>query len=473
MHAGPVAGLVAQMLLMAAIAAAVAVSGVSLNAAGWVVGVACGLITNLALAYGLAHYRADRMSPADWVTLARATLAVGVAALVAASFGQRVDIAMLVSLAALALVLDALDGWVARRTVTGTLGARFDGEVDAFLILVLSVYVARSSGAWVLAIGAARYVFLAAEWPLAWMRAPLPPRNWRKVVAAIQGIVLAIAVAGVLSVAVTQAALVGALVLLTESFVRDVWWLWRRRHRARDGPLVDVPAGRSHTLIGPALTILAALIVWLALVAPDQPQQLEPTAFMRVPLEGLVLVASVAFLPTIARRILAGIAGPALALLVIVKILNFGFFTTFDRPFDPIGDSSNVGVGIETLRAAVGHSEANLIVVGVVLGAVVLVVLTTFAVFRLTRVAVGQRRRATRTVTALGAVWALCWMFGAHLLSHTPIASTSAAGLVVDEVRAVQADFHDQGCSPTRFGRTASATLPAASCSPPCAGRMS
>ena len=49
----------------------------------------------------------------------------------------------------------------ARRTGTASpLGARFDGEVDAFLILVLSVYVARSIGPWVFAIGAARYVFL-------------------------------------------------------------------------------------------------------------------------------------------------------------------------------------------------------------------------------------------------------------------------------------------------------------------------
>ena len=125
------------------------------------------------------------------MTLARATLAVGVAALVADSFGEPAPVTMLVSLAALALALDAVDGWVARRTrTTATLGAHFDGEVDAFLILVLSVYVARSAGAWVLAIGAARYAFLAAGWPLPWMRAPLPPRYWRKVVAATQGIVL-------------------------------------------------------------------------------------------------------------------------------------------------------------------------------------------------------------------------------------------------------------------------------------------
>ena len=122
-------------------------------------------------------------------------------------------------------------GRAAHGTATA-LGAQFDGEVDAFLILVLSVYVARSTGAWVLAIGAARYAFLAAGWLLPWMREPLPPRYWRKVVAATQGIVLTIAAADVLPLALTQIALAVALALLAESFGRDVWWLWSRRHAA-------------------------------------------------------------------------------------------------------------------------------------------------------------------------------------------------------------------------------------------------
>jgi hypothetical protein len=144
---------------IAALAVIVALSGVGVSGAGWVVGVTGGVITNVALARGLSRYRCDRLGPADWVTLARATLAIGVAGLVADSFHQPVPVTMLVSLAVIALALDAVDGWVARRTrTTGMLGARFDAEVDAFLILILSVYVARSAGAWVLAIGAARYL---------------------------------------------------------------------------------------------------------------------------------------------------------------------------------------------------------------------------------------------------------------------------------------------------------------------------
>src|SRR3954465_1429895 len=245
-QAGPVTGRIAQVRLLAAFA----------GRAGWVVGVACGVVTNAALGRGLARYRINRLGPADWVTLARATLAVGVAALTADSFDEPVPVALLVMLAAVALVLDAVDGWVARRTRTAAaLGARFDAEVDAFLILVLSVYVARSAGTWVLAIGAARYAFLAAGWALPWMRAPLPPRSWLKVVAATQGIALTVAAADVLPAAVTDAALVVALALLAESFGRDVLWLRSQRLSAA----------------AQALTVVALLLVWVAVVSPDKP----------------------------------------------------------------------------------------------------------------------------------------------------------------------------------------------------------
>ena len=62
------------------------------------------------------------------MTLTRASLACGVGALVAACAAGR----LLVALAAVALVLDAVDGRVARRTGTvSPFGARFDMEVDA------------------------------------------------------------------------------------------------------------------------------------------------------------------------------------------------------------------------------------------------------------------------------------------------------------------------------------------------------
>jgi phosphatidylglycerophosphate synthase len=218
-------GLIAQLALLAALAA---VAG--LGAAGWLAGIAYALVTCAALHWGLHRAGAPGFGPADRVTMTRAVLAGGVAALTADSFSRPVPVPMLVALAAVALALDAADGQVARRTGTSSeLGARFDMEADAFLILVLSVCVASQAGAWVLAIGAMRYAYVAASWALPWMRGTLPPRYWRKVVAAMQGVTLAVVAAGLLPHPLAAAALVVALALLGESFGRDVLWLWVHR----------------------------------------------------------------------------------------------------------------------------------------------------------------------------------------------------------------------------------------------------
>ena len=129
--------------------------------------------------------------------------------------------------------------------------------------------------------------------------------------------------------------------------------------------------------------------------------------------------------------------------MVIVKILNFGFFATFDRPFDPVGDWSYTGIGIETMRDSIGGTGANLAIVGAAVLCVGVLVLMTLAVVCLTRVAAVHRRWSLQAVTVLGVVWVLCWVFGAQLVSGAPVASASAAGLAVDEVRAVQAGLED------------------------------
>ncbi|MCW3017725.1 MAG: CDP-alcohol phosphatidyltransferase, partial [Solirubrobacterales bacterium] len=188
----PLAGAVGTLFLLAVLARTVGIGG-----AGWLVGLASGLLLNATLGRALWRDPSATLGWASWVTLIRATLAVGVAALTAASFERDVAVATLVTLASVALALDFVDGWIARRTATqSVLGAKLDGEVDAFLILVLSLEVAPTAGGWVLAIGLARYVFLAAGWRLHWMRAPLPPRDWRKTVTAAQGVALVIAASG-------------------------------------------------------------------------------------------------------------------------------------------------------------------------------------------------------------------------------------------------------------------------------------
>ncbi|MEV0716650.1 CDP-alcohol phosphatidyltransferase family protein [Asanoa sp. NPDC050611] len=183
------------------------------------------------LQHGLSSSGLKRYGPADWVTAARTVLIGVVAALVVDSLEHAPAVGAIVGLVVVALLLDGVDGQVARRTgTTSAFGARFDMEADSFLVLVLSVYVAPAAGWWVLAIGGMRYAFVLGIWSTRWMRGTLPPRYWRKVVAATQGVALVTATAGVLPFRATVVLLLVAFALLVESFGRDVLWLWWDGH---------------------------------------------------------------------------------------------------------------------------------------------------------------------------------------------------------------------------------------------------
>jgi hypothetical protein len=239
---------------------------------------------------------------------------------------------------------------------------------------------------------------------------------------------------------VSRILLAVALMMLAESFGRDVWWLWRHRDHA---PARRAPARARHPVETAVLTLLALAVVWAALVAPIRPWLLTPGSFVRLPLEGLVVVGLALALPTRARRLLPWLIGPALGVLVLIKLFDFGFFIAFDRPFNPVEDWSYLSIGAGTVRDTFSTRVADLAVVVAVLIGLTALVIPALAVGQLTRVAAGHRRRSLQTVGVLTAVWALCWVFGVEV-SGARIASTSAAHLAVSEVHAVRADLRDQ-----------------------------
>jgi phosphatidylglycerophosphate synthase len=433
---GPLAGLVGTVAILAVLAATVGIGG-----AGWLVGLVCGLTLNLMLARALWREPAAGLGWASWVTLTRATLAVGVAALTAASFELPVATAPLVTLASIALALDFVDGWVARRTKTqSALGAKLDGEVDAFLILVLSIEVAPTVGGWVLLIGLARYLFLAAGWARPWLQAPLPRRDWRKTVTAAQGIALVIAASGVPPLWLSSVLLAVALALLAESFGRDVWWLWRHRDEA---PAHAPVAWIRHPVTTTIATVLSLAIVWFTLVFPIRPWLLTPGAFVRIPLEGLVIVGLAVALPTRARRVMPWIVGPLLGVLVLVKAFDLGFFIAFDRTFNPVEDWSYFSIGFATVRDTFGSRDEDLAIVAALIVGLSALVVPALAVAQLTRVAGRHRRRSVQVVAGLAAVCAVSWLAGAQV-SGAGIATANASHLAIGEVRAVQTDFRTE-----------------------------
>jgi len=178
------------------------------------------------------------LGAANRITLARGVLVCQLAGALVAPSWLVSHAHWLVGAAALALACDGLDGWVARRTGTETaFGARFDMELDALLILVLSlcVLVTGKAGGWVLAIGGMRYALVAAMRPWPWLGAPLPESQRRKAVCVWQVASLLCALSPWVPGALAQVLLALSLALLAWSFALDVSWL-RRVSRARRAP---------------------------------------------------------------------------------------------------------------------------------------------------------------------------------------------------------------------------------------------
>jgi phosphatidylglycerophosphate synthase len=133
-------------------------------------------------------------------------------------------------LAAVALALDGLDGWLARREGrVSDFGARFDMEVDTALALVLALHLwlGGSVGAFVLILGLPRYLFVGAAQLLPWLTAPLPQRFGRKAVCVLQVAALIVLQLPFVSGPYGNILTMGVAAALIWSFGRDIVWLWR------------------------------------------------------------------------------------------------------------------------------------------------------------------------------------------------------------------------------------------------------
>jgi phosphatidylglycerophosphate synthase len=183
------------------------------------------------------HSRARTFSVADVVTLVRGLgvcFIAGLALQALAGGLTRQGLLTMIIMGTLCLVLDGVDGWVARaRREASAFGARFDVETDAAMLVVLSIAVAALgiAGWWVLAIAGLRYGYVAMSLLVPALRTPLPYRYSGKVIAVAQAVALLAALTFRLTYGehwVSTAFLLAALASLCWSFGRSV--MWQLRH---------------------------------------------------------------------------------------------------------------------------------------------------------------------------------------------------------------------------------------------------
>lgn len=197
------------------------------------IGAFLGFLVPMAAVAHILHRPDARIGPGDWVTLARTVLIGLTFAAMAMSLQGQCSIRStgIVIISVVAVVLDGIDGHVARALGTAsTSGARFDLETDAAFTLGLSVAVGSILGWWVVMIGAMRYLYLAVSWRVPALRRPLPASRLRKVIGVTQTLVLCAALIPFIPAAIAWWSVAAALAALTWSFGRDA--------RQQLGPLV-------------------------------------------------------------------------------------------------------------------------------------------------------------------------------------------------------------------------------------------
>jgi hypothetical protein len=205
-----------------------------------------------------------------------------------------------------------------------------------------------------------------------------------------------------------------------------------------------VGPGRRRAVLGGIGTAVAALLVLAVFTSPIETSTMTPAAFLRLPVEALVAVVLLLVVPARTRRWVAGTLGLLLGVVAIWKILDLGFLSVLQRPFDPALDWTLFDDAESFLSDSIGKPGAIGVAVVAGLLALGLPVLLARAALRLSGPLTRRRTATARTLAALSAVWITCAVLGAQLVPGIPFADRNVSQLARDRALMVRAGILDQ-----------------------------
>lgn len=199
-------------------------------------------------------------------------------------------------------------------------------------------------------------------------------------------------------------------------------------------------------------TALAVALVWFAVAGPDTVADLTGPGLVALPLDGVLLVALLAWGdpqwvgwmgPGRAKALLT-VVGVFLGLVSLVRLLDLGFGWALDRPFDPLSDWAYLG----SARALLADVSSPLVAVLALVGAAVLVLAflaaLPWALHRLSTVARHHPTGGRRAAVALGVGWLVCAAAGLQVAPDRPLATTGAVGMVARHVVLAKDELRDR-----------------------------
>lgn len=222
--------------------------------------------------------------------------------------------------------------------------------------------------------------------------------------------------------------------------------------------------GGTRRVVAGWVLVLGLALIWFALVAPGRPDRITPLAFLRLPVEAVAWAGLALLLPRGIGRVVTVVVGVLLGLLVVVKLVDLGFWAVLDRPFRPLTDGGNLAAALDFVTQSSGPVAAIAAVVGGGLTALALVAGMPILLGRVGRVVTRHRRRSVWAVTAAGVAWTVSAVLGLAAVPYAPIASADAGRLAVEQARSIAADVGqaraiDAAAATDRFRSPSGGTL--------------
>jgi hypothetical protein len=201
---------------------------------------------------------------------------------------------------------------------------------------------------------------------------------------------------------------------------------------------VVTPEAPRRSVTGPVITVLAGLLVVVALLLPNQPTGFTAGAFLRIPVEALIVALLLLALPGRARTAGAIVVGVLLGLLVLVKLADLGFITVYARQMDLVLDWSLADDGITFLTGSIGRPGAIVAVILAVALLLAVPLLMSLALIRLGRGVARHQTATTRAIALLTTVWLVLALVG------NPVADRGASTFLTARAGLVNAALHDR-----------------------------
>ncbi|MFJ5027277.1 CDP-alcohol phosphatidyltransferase [Streptomyces sp. NPDC088560] len=200
--------------------------------------------------------------------------------------------------------------------------------------------------------------------------------------------------------------------------------------------------GAARALSG-TVTVLAAVLVVVALGMPNSVDRVHTSTFVRIPAEAVIGAAVMIALPRRPRVALAVVSGVALGAMTVLNVLDMGFNQYLGRGFNAVLDWSLFGDAESYLVDSFGHTAAVAAVAAVILLVLLVFVLLALSMVRLSNLLARHPGLATRGTLVAGVVWITSSSLGLQM-SGMPLATDTTATALKDQAHRISNAIRDE-----------------------------